>query len=81
VGLADNDKIGEIVLELTDKGVFAAVRVIHSINKISRGLGVEFCVSDIRQSQEWRCGNRAKIGLNPLRTITPEVRSGMRASA
>ena len=46
-----------------------------------QGHGRKFCVSDIRQSQEWRCGNRAKIGLNPLRTITPEVRSGMRASA
>ena len=43
--------------------------------------GRKFCVSDIRQSQEWRCGNRAKIGLNPLRTTTPEVRSGMHASA
>ena len=26
------------------------------------GFGVEFCVSDIRQSQEWRCRNRAEYG-------------------
>ncbi len=45
------------------------------------GPGVEFCVSDIRQSQEWRCGNRAECGLKPLLTSAPEARDGMRASA
>ena len=44
-------------------------------------LGVEFCVSDIRQSQEWRCRNRAEKGLNALLTSAPEARDGMRASA
>ncbi len=28
--------------------------------------GRKFCVSDIRQSQEWRCGNRAESGEHPL---------------
>ena len=45
------------------------------------GLGVEFCVSDIRQSQEWRCRNRAEKGLNALLTSAPEAQDGMRASA
>ena len=43
--------------------------------------GVEYCVSDIRQSQEWHCRNRAEKGLNALLTSAPEAQDGMRASA
>ena len=42
--------------------------------------GVKFCVSDIRQSQGWRCENRAESGLEPLSTTGPDGRGGMRAA-
>ena len=45
------------------------------------GPGVEYCVSDIRQSQEWHCRNRAEKGLNALLTSALEAQDGMRASA
>ena len=48
---------------------------------MEKRLSVEFCVSDIRQSQEWCCRNRAEKGLNALLTSASEVRDGMRASA
>ena len=41
--------------------------------------GRKFCVSDIRQSQEWRCKNRAEFGLYPLITGVPGTQGGMRA--
>jgi uncharacterized protein YlxW (UPF0749 family) len=40
----------------------AAIECLAPATKEMSGLGVEFCVSDIRQSQEWRCRNRAESG-------------------
>ena len=42
--------------------------------------GRKFCVSENRQSQKWRCGNRAESGELPLATIVPGVGRGMRAA-
>ena len=44
------------------------------------GHGRKFCVSEKRQRQEWRCGNRAESGELPLATIVPGVGHGMRAA-
>jgi hypothetical protein len=41
---------------------------------------VKFCVSDIRQSQEWCCENSAGFGLIPLVTGSRSGRTGMRAA-
>ena len=44
------------------------------------GHGRESCVSVFRQSQGWRCGNRANLGLKPFLTTCPGGRGGMRAA-
>ncbi len=45
------------------------------------GHSVKRCVSENRQSQGWRWGNRADSGLEPLVTARPGGQGGMRALA
>ena len=40
----------------------------------------KFCVGDIRQSQEWRCGSRAKSGEISFSDHSPGVGRGMHAA-
>ena len=58
-----------------------AQREVNVLTDCDLRPGVEFCVSGIRQSQEWRCRNRAESGLNALLTSAPEAQDGMHASA
>ena len=49
------------------------IQIVCDIAKeLPTGHGRKLCVSDIRQSQEWRCGNRAEFGEHPLLYHSPE---------
>ena len=50
----------------------ATMRFLENGENVIFRHAVKFCVSDIRQSQGWRCENRAKWRLKPLSTSGPD---------